>query len=235
MNLNNLQKNGDLNKIPAVLIFLNLTRIAKEQYSLQKLYLKSVNEMAVILYALLNQRIISRDDVLGSPAQRLLARRIKTNLPIAKSLLEPKVVPTTQVHAQLTHKRMQQKKYFDKTAKSLPPLQRGDKVRLQTDKGYNIIGIIKKKAPEPRSYIVSANGKKYRRNRRHLLHVQERFDPSIVYDDSDLPIPMLSNTSQSNADIPPQRPPNQVNQSHHYITRSGRVSKPNNIYHDYVV
>nr|XP_039248383.1 uncharacterized protein K02A2.6-like [Styela clava] len=77
--------------------------------------------------ALLNQRNIPRDDVLGSPAQRLLARRIKSNLPIAKSLLEPKVVPTTQVHAQLTHKRMQQKKYFDKTAKSLPPLQRGDK------------------------------------------------------------------------------------------------------------
>ena len=46
-------------------------------------------------------------------------------------------------------------------------------MRLQTDKSYEKVGIVKRPAEQPRSYIVEAGGKDYRRNRRHLLFVPE--------------------------------------------------------------
>ena len=71
-------------------------------------------------------------------------------------------------------KRIQQKTYYDKSAKTLGTLKANQTVRMQTAKGYDRIGVVKKVAKEPRSYIVESDGKEYRRNRRHLLAVPER-------------------------------------------------------------
>ena len=125
--------------------------------------------------ALLNLRNIPQDQVLGSPAQRLQARRLKSKLPTASRLLVPKVINPLTVNEQLLQKRLQQKKYYDKSARPLPSLQTGDQVRVKTKVGHTNLGVIKRPpTPEqPRSYIVTMNGKDYRRNRRNLLKVAE--------------------------------------------------------------
>ena len=57
--------------------------------------------------------------------------------------------------------------------RSLSKLEENDVVRLQTPKGYQIPATVKKCSNEPCSYVVTANNRKYHRNRRHLLKVSE--------------------------------------------------------------
>ena len=80
--------------------------------------------------ALHNLRNIPRDKVFGSPAQPLRARGLKSELPTACALLIPKVIDPRSVNEQLLQKRLQQKRYFE-SARPLPSLQIGDKVRIQ--------------------------------------------------------------------------------------------------------
>ena len=72
-------------------------------------------------------------------------------------------------------KRLQQKKYYDKSARPLPSLQTGDQVQVQTKVGHANLGVIKRPpTPEqPRSYIVTVSSKDYRRNQRNVLMVAE--------------------------------------------------------------
>lgn len=63
-----------------------------------------------------------------SPAQRLLSRRTRTLLPTTDTLLEPEVTNNTQG---LIHNRQRQKKYYNRTAKDLDSLEKGDSVRVQ--------------------------------------------------------------------------------------------------------
>ena len=126
--------------------------------------------------ALLNLRNTPRDQVLGSPAQRLQARRLKSKLPTASPLLVPKVINPLTVNEQLLQKKLQQKKYYDKSARPLTSFQTRDQVRVQTKIGHARLGMIKRPPiPEqPRSYImVTVNSKDYRRNQRNLLKVAE--------------------------------------------------------------
>ena len=46
-------------------------------------------------------------------------------------------------------------------------------VSATSDRGYQKVGVVKPPAPQPRSYIVKAEGKEYRRNRRNLMSVPE--------------------------------------------------------------
>ena len=139
----------------------------------KKLLEKCKKDSSDPLLGLLNLRNIPRDQVLGSPAQRLMSRRTRGVLPVAKKLLTPKALNSRHVSSRLELKRQQQKAYYDQHAKPLPPLNPKQVVRLQTEKGYEKVGIVKRPAAQPRSYIVEAGGKEYRRNRRHLLVVPE--------------------------------------------------------------
>ena len=125
------------------------------------------------MLCLLNLRNVPRDQVLGAPAQRLMSRQTRGVLPVAKKLLTSKTLKSRHVSSRLELKRQQQKAYYDQHAKPLPPLNPKQVVRLQTDKGYKKVGVVKRPAAQPRSYIVEAGGKEYRRNRRHLLAVPE--------------------------------------------------------------
>lgn len=98
-----------------------------------------------------------------------MSRRTRTTLPICKQLLRPTAKATTKVKSELQKRRTTQKRYYDKTSKPLTPLAPNQVVRLQTTKGYDKVGIVKKKCTEPRSYVVESEGKEYRRNRRHIL------------------------------------------------------------------
>lgn len=61
-------------------------------------------------------------------------------------------------------------------------MTKGQVVRLQTDKGHDRIGVVSGRASEPRLYIVRTDGGTYRRNRQHLLPVNEPIPPPYYPD-----------------------------------------------------
>lgn len=181
---------------------------------------------------LLNIRNIPRDEILGSPAQRLMSRVTRTNMPISKQTLKPRSKDTVKVKAQISKKRQMQKVYFDKRSKPLSPLQKSQVVRMQTAKGHDKIGVVRSILTEPRSYVVESNGKEYRRNRRHLLPVKEPLSHSAEADLEDLlsqlPFePDNNNVSKGALHAEENIPAEPTAQTLPYRTRYGRISKPN--------
>ena len=188
----------------------------------KKLLEKSYRDGTDAHLNLLNWRNTPRDAVLGSPAQRNISRRTRTTLPTTQTLLKPQVLNQQTVQHQLSEKRLQQKKYADKSAKPLPLLHTGDNVRMQTPKGYGKSATITRLANEPRSYYVrSEEGTEYRRNRRPLLKVTTTVPATV---DTTLPaisgetIETLPRNEQSNTVLKP------------VMSRSGRLIKTPAIY-----
>ncbi|XP_038827473.1 zona pellucida sperm-binding protein 4 [Salvelinus namaycush] len=102
----------------------------------------------------------------SSPAQRLMAQRLKAALPVASTLLEPCVV--TDVLVKLRHRRHVSKFIYDKSAKDLPELRVCETVRMKPLLGdrtglWRLGSCVQKVAP--RSYLVKVNGSLYCRNR----------------------------------------------------------------------
>ena len=235
------------------------------------------------LLGLLNLRNVPRDQTLGSPAQRLMSRRTRCILPVAKKLLTPKALSSGNVCSRLKLKHQQQKAYYDQHAKPLSPLRPQQVVRLETDKGYEKVGIIKQLTAQPWSYIVQAGRKEYLRNCRHLLAVPEpgpvqfttlpqhlpaatnqdatnpEINPSPIQSPSKTPAkspgplqsPARTPVRPQASDLKPVRPqatlsttmshvPISSGLSHpgvqrpQVVTRSGRISRPNPSYQDFV-
>lgn len=64
-----------------------------------------------------------------SPAQMLMGRRIRSNLPVSEDLLTPK--SAHKVRQAKEEQKVKQKQLHDRTAKHLPMLKPGDTVRLR--------------------------------------------------------------------------------------------------------
>lgn len=170
--------------------------MAEKGVQIAKSLLIKANESGQDPYlALLDYRNTPRDDILGSPVQRLFGRRTKTLLPTTEYLLRPQTVKPEAVTKQLTEKRHTQKSYYDRQTKELPELEAGDNVRVETDKGWKP-AVVVSKTNEPRSYeIETSNGVRYRRNRRHLHKTKETFTDTNEADD-------LRQTTSTDADNP---------------------------------
>lgn len=141
--------------------------------SAKQLMEKSHRDGTDVFLNLLNLRNIPRDMTLGSPAERLMSRQTRADIPVSSKLLQPAVRHSSHVHDQLLNKRLTVKCHYDKSSHPLQPLQTGQVVRMQTEKGYDKLGTLMEVSKEPRSYVIQANGKTYRRNRRHILPVAE--------------------------------------------------------------
>lgn len=103
-----------------------------------------------------------------SPAQMLMGRRIRSNLPVSEDLLTPK--GASQVRKDKERQKQRQKHLHDRTARPLPTLQRGDKVRLRdnTTGTWRQQGHVEEEL-SPRSYRVQTEcGLSLRRNRADL-------------------------------------------------------------------
>ena len=66
-----------------------------------------------------------------SPAQMLMSRRLRTKIPVATSLLTPNIVDPS---AELIKAQSRQKRYYDRCANPLKPLQKGDVVCYRKNK-----------------------------------------------------------------------------------------------------
>ncbi len=146
---------------------------------------KAVEDGADPYLSLLHYRNTPRDSILGSPAQRLMSRQTKTLLPTMEEILKPQVKDPDVVKDRLQHYENLQKKSFDQRAQKLPILKPGDVVRLQEEKGFPHKGVVVEKLRQPRSYLGQASSRTYRRNRKHLLKVEEPIQKSEIEEDND--------------------------------------------------
>ncbi|KAI8490477.1 hypothetical protein Bbelb_317450 [Branchiostoma belcheri] len=101
----------------------------------------------------------------SSPAQRLMSRRTRTPVPIRTQALEPKVVQG--VHNSIIEIKARAKRRYDEGARSLPPLQPGQQVRVELapnrkEAEWTCGTLVQRVAPRP--YEVEVDGAKYRRN-----------------------------------------------------------------------
>ena len=113
--------------------------------------------------AILHWRNTPTEGLDSSPAQRLMSRRLKTSLPVADSLLQPHVV--VGVTEKLWWKQRMAKSTYDRSARDLPELIVGDRIRMKPLPGdrtgrWPLGQSIQKVAP--RSFVVDVNGTLYR-------------------------------------------------------------------------
>ena len=185
---------------------------------------------------LLNVRKVPTDSQLGSPAQRLMSRRLRTAIPTSASLLKLSV--NMQVTPQLEKRHKQQQTLYDKSAMPLPPLKPGQVIRLQTPKGYDKLGVVVSSSGDPKSYIVNVNGTEYCRERCHILPVNEPAPRHQQTAADDILVHPATHPQQANQSL--EQPAPVVQQPHvqpdvlqPVVTHSGRLSKPNPKYFDY--
>ncbi|KAK3746435.1 hypothetical protein QZH41_012149 [Actinostola sp. cb2023] len=119
------------------------------------------------LLALRNKPKVCKDT---SPAQRLLGRRCKTQLPTAKQLLKPQTIRLDSVWKERRTKQQKQSKYYNRAALDLTPLEEGDEVRMRPfrlgQKTWQKATVTKRH--DERSYEVETDFGAYRRNRADL-------------------------------------------------------------------
>ena len=158
-------------------------------------------------------------DSLESPAKLLMSRNLRSALPATDKHLKPKVVKPSKALRQRSICQERQKKYYDRSARSLKSLSSGQKAHLQMPAGQ-WQPVVNERRPEDHSYIVETkDGGVYTRNRKYLMH-----HPSKLQNDG----PDEVKSNQPNGDSVPQSPPKRhpmFTKSHPYVTRSGRVVK----------
>ena len=134
-----------------------------------------------------------------SPAELLFSRRLRSNLPIADSLLRPQQMQTISVR-----KREEQQKRYDQHARNLPKLAVGDHVKLldMNSRRWSREGVVTAKLPY-RSYLVESEDVSVRRNRKHLRQIKTQ-QPCVQ--------PM--NHFEPDAPKMAENPPDECNQQH---------------------
>ncbi len=118
------------------------------------------------LLSILEWRNTPTQGVGASPAQLQYGRRTRTRLRVAREQLKPTLIEG--VTKKMEKGKEKQKKYFDRQSRTLKKLSAGDVIRMRCPgdsrwslgKVNEVMGF--------QSYLVEVNGRKYRRNRRHL-------------------------------------------------------------------
>ena len=142
-----------------------------------KKLIRKAEESGKDLYlALLDMRNTPSEGYDTSPAQRLLGRRCKTLLPTTPGLLKASNVNHEKISEQTRQRQLKQAKYYNRGAKSLPPLQEGDTVRMRP---YTMGSKVWPKAVvserlDERSSIVDTDKGSYRRNRVDIKTQEEQ-------------------------------------------------------------
>ncbi len=131
--------------------------------------------------AILEHQNIPSADSTGSAVQKFMSRRTKSLIPIRSDKLEPQIVPTETVIASQVETKRKAKLHYDKQAKELPPLVIGQqvraKVRPQSSATWSPGKVVNKLTP--RSYIIEAENRQYRRNRSHIRRSNEVNTPKL--------------------------------------------------------
>ena len=111
--------------------------------------------------ALLEYRNTPVAGALFSPAQMLMSRMLRAKL------------PAISAQCQLQQRQDKYRQYYDRGSKRLTELQPGSVVCVRHENVWEPAVVIRKEG-HPRSYIVTLEGREYRRNRRHLMNTAEK-------------------------------------------------------------
>ena len=137
---------------------------------------------------------------IGSPAQLLMGRRLRTSLPVKATQLEPRTINPDCVKSHLQQEQQKRKLYYDEGSKPLIPLQKGENAWMQIQGEWKPVKVLGT-AEAPASYHVkSASCKVYRRNRKHLR--PRRADDLEDQSESDLEVDSESGQEQVNNQTP---------------------------------
>lgn len=103
----------------------------------------------------------------ASPAQLLMGRRLRDNLPTSNEYLKPNQPDHEVVHTRMMEETEKQKANFDNRhkARTLRPLTEGEEVWVTN---MQRCGTVVSTTTEPRSYIIGTEAGEVRRNRKHL-------------------------------------------------------------------
>jgi len=156
----------------------------------------------------------------------------RTLLPASPSQLKSSGPHPAEAQEALQRTKDKQAQNYNRSAKSLPELQVGDTVRVQTDRGPWEKGFVLDRAGTPRSYIIQLeSGSQIRRNRRHLRKSLEPFRlRSGSPDDLDEPEQPQPEAAADEQPPPnPDPPPDAAAPK----TRSGRVTRRPGYLSDY--
>lgn len=197
-----------------------------------------------IYLTLLEYRNAPISKSLPSPAQLLYGRRLKGQVPMKEKLLEPKVINTRTVRAQLKNNQVTQKQYYDRKSRNLEGLEPGDKVVMQNfhNKTWEP-GYVVSKDHRPSAYRVKklSTNRVYVRNRRFLKKIAENNFGLIDNDDNcSLASDEYSDT-EGNYELNPRQAPDAENNRVSAIAgpsrglRGDRIRKMPDKFNDYVV
>ena len=139
---------------------------------------------------------------IGSPAQLLMGRRLRTSLPVKATQLEPRTINPDCVKSHLQQEQQKRKLYYDEGSKPMihVPLQKGENAWMQIQGEWKPVKVLDT-AEVPASYLVkSASGKVYRRSRKHLR--PRRADDPENQSESDLEVDSESGQEHVNNQTP---------------------------------
>lgn len=107
-----------------------------------------------------------------SPAELLMNRKIKTNVPINPKQLKPKLPNVKLIQKRELNNKKKQKQNFDRRhrARNLRQLKPGNNVWLKDQK---CPGVVKTCLDLPRSYVIKTQEGDVRRNRSHVVDKQQ--------------------------------------------------------------
>ena len=197
----------------------------------KKILLKCKKAGSDAFLALLDHRNTSPAGIQISPAQRLLNRRTRSLLPRSAGLLKPSVADEDTTHTKLCLRQQQQARYYNRGARNLHPLEKGDAVRLQPWQ-------VRKKEWQNRlrdiSYTVELPQGVVRRNR---IHLKKTMEPAATTNDTQPeqcnepqpqePVEPVTETnelpSQSAVEVPTEVPPSATPTKPSEPRRSQRV------------
>ena len=168
-------------------------------------------------------------DGFESPAKLLMSRNLRSIIPVLPQHFKPKTTDAKAFRANRERIQLQQKAYHDRQVPNLPALEKGEFVRMRVGKQWKP-AIVTKNANEPRSYLVQTpEGKTYRRNRSHLMNTKEQYEWRLKEEEDEIevePSPPNERNSGKEQSVKGEEIEQFKNSSKHYITRSGRISKP---------
>ena len=131
--------------------------------------------------ALLEYRNTPSQGMESNPVVRLMSRRTRTQVPTLPRFLKP--VVDHNVHDKLLTNKERQAGNYNKGAKDLAELKSGDTVRLIPPRSLTNEAV-KAKVNKPvviRSYeVITEDGARYQRNRRHLKKTAKYYDRSTL-------------------------------------------------------
>ena len=155
------QRSGALSTGHHHLTTLNRMERPRIRSRLQSVCSQKCRESGQFKYrALLDWRNTPTEGIGTSPAQRFFGRRCNTLLPMTHSQLEPQYSTADDARI-LQCQKAKQQHYYDRRAKDLPPIHKGDVVRKRLPGQTTWTPAVCMGPCCPRSYRVKVDGREF--------------------------------------------------------------------------